>query len=1159
MASIEYGHHQANVEGQAQVSKRSIPTLFIGLGGTGKDTLLMLRKRFYDDSRDYRQFIRYLVIDTNKQEVPKARAAEDFEPVRLRVEESVPCQIKEGEFYQAFDLMERQRDPRFASWLKPSMRDIGPGAVLDGAGTHRQFGRMAFMWNEDKIRTSIRAQLREVLEQAAVAAQGKGVADTVESAQVEVVIVTSLAGGTGSGMLLDVSYLVKDIVREHEFNGVRTNTTLIAALAGLFRDFPDFEACKRNTYAALLELEHYGTPWSGDQVFIGKSNDNSLSNAEVGFEAPWRQQGDNFIRGVGWDVCYLIDHSTPLGLHHRPKPDETYQMIADYLYLDFQHGPLAEIKRANRSNLVQYKQNYLWREVRRELPGGKVNQAGQREVVVYRNQNGCTFSSFGLSEIRFDKDVVLRAASYRLAWQLIQQRWLGRDRKQLEQADTDVAKKDVYDPPAEDASSFSIHPDRLIESLFQTGQGNYFTAAMSEANSLETLPFTSGVASLRATIGKHQALLNGSGQALQTIAQRARALAGDATELGPIRSWLKRVFRTRLNQHGILLAKLYSDTYGKILAAVAGKANEIEKGEVPDSFTPLARLDEADRMYPPVRRVSQSIEYPRACASVRGVVLGSYRKAAAPYMRRLIQKTGQYIGTDGEVPVDLAFHRTLNEYAARSEQLLKQIATWLDERFADTKKQEGTFRSQSPFFSDWNEERYEDQIRRAVVNYSAVGATEHSTAIDWDKLSEIVLEKLRQSGTAELQRVHSLTDLLDQCFERLWENAKDTERLAEKLATACRKLLLEARFDVFDGRERELGKASVIDMLMLKCNDVVRRETLERLVTHGVPYFPIDPRATAVNPKYRATFSSLLGKKEGKLERSADNETALLRELTEVFQALAGRDQQVQVLEGANSLIFCREVWGLPIQMYGSLEPLYQAYAQESRLISDCRHINHHFSAEEMPDIRVLDPHLYEKIRDNIENVMFAMIRGTITCDNDSKYVVAVPNSHGAGIDKWILGSKLHRIIKKCCEEETIHNFLEKARTKWEGYATPLHWAAIYASAIRSYDESRRVLRSLEDVARTPPLNNCFLLLVLEAESRLKATPEGLRWHEHLRIRNEHEHSLAEVSNYQKVHRELVEQGILVRSSEHVPIYRIVESNLEHLKLPPPSPGAGNV
>ena len=84
------------------------------------------------------------------------------------------------------------------------------------------------------------------------------------------------------------------------------------------QDQKNYRKFQRNGYASLLELEHYGTPRTGDELFLGRSKDSSNQQDRVGFAAPWA--GGKFIEGVGWNVCYLIDNATPLTTAHlRPS------------------------------------------------------------------------------------------------------------------------------------------------------------------------------------------------------------------------------------------------------------------------------------------------------------------------------------------------------------------------------------------------------------------------------------------------------------------------------------------------------------------------------------------------------------------------------------------------------------------------------------------------------------------------------------------------------------------------------------------------------------------------------------------------------------------------------------------------------------------------
>ncbi len=245
-----------------------VPTVYIGLGGTGKEVLMRLRKRSHEKvgSRQ-RKFVRYLIIDTDvNQWWPRNEREEDYAPVKPQESEIVECPISESQFYTAFDLLEKQGDRRY-SWLNPRMRDYKP--PIDGAGTHRQFGRMAFLLNYESIRERIEGHIQGVF--AAAARPDATAADELTVAQntVEIVIVTSMAGGTGAGMFIDISYLVKDIFNTNDRlrNVPSKYISLIAVLPTAWedQDKQNYRKFQRNAYASLLELGHEA-PFVGDHL-----------------------------------------------------------------------------------------------------------------------------------------------------------------------------------------------------------------------------------------------------------------------------------------------------------------------------------------------------------------------------------------------------------------------------------------------------------------------------------------------------------------------------------------------------------------------------------------------------------------------------------------------------------------------------------------------------------------------------------------------------------------------------------------------------------------------------------------------------------------------------------------------------------------------------
>jgi hypothetical protein len=72
-----------------------VPTLFVGLGGTGRDVLMRLRRRFFEQDGSLRSaWTRYLMMDTDSWRWWPAGAPEkEYSAVRPHPEEYVDCAI----------------------------------------------------------------------------------------------------------------------------------------------------------------------------------------------------------------------------------------------------------------------------------------------------------------------------------------------------------------------------------------------------------------------------------------------------------------------------------------------------------------------------------------------------------------------------------------------------------------------------------------------------------------------------------------------------------------------------------------------------------------------------------------------------------------------------------------------------------------------------------------------------------------------------------------------------------------------------------------------------------------------------------------------------------------------------------------------------------
>ena len=222
--------------------QEDILALFIGLGGMGISALLQLKNQImsrvelpYDENRKTKTLpknIAFLAFDTSSISLHShyfSTTLNNTEIVNISPGTTTTwnCMIKKIE-------MDKKNGLEYAQFLPDNVGNCGTDAE---AGARRLMGKVAFIHHAHAIREKIQMTL--------YAMQGN-----VPEYKIRVFVFTGLSDGTGSGMFLDMGYLLK------------TMTAGQAQIIGYFflNDLHDYDpgsASLRevNTYAALRELD----------------------------------------------------------------------------------------------------------------------------------------------------------------------------------------------------------------------------------------------------------------------------------------------------------------------------------------------------------------------------------------------------------------------------------------------------------------------------------------------------------------------------------------------------------------------------------------------------------------------------------------------------------------------------------------------------------------------------------------------------------------------------------------------------------------------------------------------------------------------------------------------------------------------------------------
>jgi len=350
------------------------PTIIIGIGGSGGDVLLRIRKRFFERYGALQQFpiVSYLWIDTDATDKAIPNSAAISEQIAFANNEKLMTTIPDTTQYTS-DL---NTYPNIKSWFYPGLSKLK--TMNEGAGQIRAYSRLGFYDHYTEIRQAISnaaARVRNVENIEAVREKHRL---DVDPSDLQVFIVFSIAGGTGSGMFLDVAFLVKNI-----FDGQRVSNVGVIMMPGLFN--PNEDRVFANGYAALKELEHY--------------------SYEHDYQVQWPGSPKLQIQGPPFNYAYMIDRTNAVRQSVEFANRETiFNMIAENIFKDFTQGDFAGYKRGVRVNLDQYMYD--------TYGFGHLNERGESIL----DQKFITrYGSFGMASITVPSDRIEQACAYKLA------------------------------------------------------------------------------------------------------------------------------------------------------------------------------------------------------------------------------------------------------------------------------------------------------------------------------------------------------------------------------------------------------------------------------------------------------------------------------------------------------------------------------------------------------------------------------------------------------------------------------------------------------------------------------------------------------------------------------------------------------------------------
>jgi serine/threonine protein kinase len=350
------------------------PALVIGLGHLGMTVVQRLREHLHTQFGSLEQLphVHLLVLDTDPDIVRAATRGP--QGARLSETDIVLAPLNRPSHY----IKPRDGRPDLDKWLHPRLLyRIPRSQVTTGV---RALGRLAFLDNYRAIVRRLQTELHACLEPGALAGAVQQTQLGLRTNRPRIYIITSLAGGTGSGIFLDLAYTMRALLKQAGYNQ--------PDVVGLFL-LPSVDRNRTRTLtlgnacAALRELTYFARPGTTFTAQYHKR------------EAPIQDSEPPFSRSI------LL-----------PLPEETDEI--------------------GTRKLIEQAGLFLSRDLCSPL-GRVADLARAGQSAPPWASRGLFYQTFGLCTLSWPRRTLLRTVARRLCSRLVQ-RWMSKDSKPIRES-----------------------------------------------------------------------------------------------------------------------------------------------------------------------------------------------------------------------------------------------------------------------------------------------------------------------------------------------------------------------------------------------------------------------------------------------------------------------------------------------------------------------------------------------------------------------------------------------------------------------------------------------------------------------------------------------------------------------------------------------------
>jgi serine/threonine protein kinase len=239
------------------------PTLLVGIGGLGCQTIELLNRRIQHQFPNATlPAIQFLCIDTDNDAMATLKRSLSG---NMRSIPMISAPLRTTQDY-------RKESSEHLTWLSRRwLFNIPRSGRVEGM---RPLGRLAIVDHARHIQTELKNGLTTLVNPDSIRTTAAETGLSFETTGIDVCIVGSTSGGTSSGCLLDVAWMIRELVSNGRMPPVRVSSLLLHGTAH-GRQIADMQDA--NTVSFLQELQHFSVPGAQRPGLTSRFSDSEIA------------------------------------------------------------------------------------------------------------------------------------------------------------------------------------------------------------------------------------------------------------------------------------------------------------------------------------------------------------------------------------------------------------------------------------------------------------------------------------------------------------------------------------------------------------------------------------------------------------------------------------------------------------------------------------------------------------------------------------------------------------------------------------------------------------------------------------------------------------------------------------------------------------------